>query len=122
VLFGKHAGGGLKGMTADLHHSRELADVCCDSRGPVLAEAQRMGVEGRRVIKLNIGDPAPLGFQAPDEILVGVIRNPPGGELREQRDEVPDASRRIVTLPTSDDPVAPIGQHRTFLENYMPSG
>jgi alanine-synthesizing transaminase len=59
----------------DLMQSRKLDDVCYDIRGPVLEEAKRLEEEGRRVIKLNIGNPAPFGFEAPDEILVDVIRN-----------------------------------------------
>ncbi|HEY2794649.1 MAG TPA: aminotransferase class I/II-fold pyridoxal phosphate-dependent enzyme, partial [Micromonosporaceae bacterium] len=57
--------------------SRKLADVCYDIRGPVLEEAKRLEEEGRRIIKLNIGNPAPFGFEAPEEILVDVIRNLP---------------------------------------------
>jgi alanine-synthesizing transaminase len=61
----------------DLTQSRKLAEVCYDIRGPVLEEAKRLEEEGRRIIKLNIGNPAPFGFEAPDEILVDVIRNLP---------------------------------------------
>ncbi len=50
--------------------SRKLADVHYAIRGPVPAEAKRMEDEGHRIIKLNIGNPAPFGFEAPDEILV----------------------------------------------------
>ena len=57
--------------------SQKLADVCYDIRGPVLAEAKRLEEEGRRIIKLNIGNPAPFGFEAPDEILVDIVRNLP---------------------------------------------
>ena len=63
--------------TRDLRQSRKLQDVCYDIRGPVLEEAHRLEEEGRRIIKLNIGNPAPFGFDAPDEILVDVIRNLP---------------------------------------------
>jgi alanine-synthesizing transaminase len=59
----------------DLLQSRKLADVCYDIRGPVLEEAKRLEDEGRRIIKLNIGNPAPFGFDAPEEILLDVIRN-----------------------------------------------
>jgi alanine-synthesizing transaminase len=59
----------------DLMQSGKLEDVCYDIRGPVLEEAKRLEEEGRRVIKLNIGNPAPFGFEAPDEILVEVVRN-----------------------------------------------
>jgi alanine-synthesizing transaminase len=57
--------------------SRKLADVCYDIRGPVLEEAKRLEDEGRRIIKLNIGNPAPFGFEAPEEILLDVIRHLP---------------------------------------------
>ncbi|MFP4151523.1 MAG: pyridoxal phosphate-dependent aminotransferase [Alkalispirochaeta sp.] len=55
--------------------SNKLADVCYDIRGPVLQEAQRLEEEGYRVTKLNIGNPAPFGFDAPDELLHDVIVN-----------------------------------------------
>jgi alanine-synthesizing transaminase len=64
-------------FTVDLMQSRKLESVCYDIRGPVLEEAKRLEEEGRRIIKLNIGNPAPFGFEAPDEILVDVIRNLP---------------------------------------------
>jgi alanine-synthesizing transaminase len=63
--------------TRDLRQSRKLEDVCYDIRGPVLEEAKRLEEEGRRIIKLNIGNPAPFGFEAPEEILVDVVRNLP---------------------------------------------
>ncbi|OAH95527.1 aminotransferase [Proteus mirabilis] len=49
-------------------------------RGPVLQEAKRLEEEGNKVLKLNIGNPAPFGFEAPDEILVDVIRNLPSSQ------------------------------------------
>lgn len=55
--------------------SSKLASVCYDIRGPVLARARQMEEEGHRVIKLNIGNPAAFGFEAPEEIVVDVIRN-----------------------------------------------
>jgi alanine-synthesizing transaminase len=60
--------------------SRKLENVCYDIRGPVLEEAKRLEEEGRRIIKLNIGNPAPFGFEAPDEILVDVVRNLPNAQ------------------------------------------
>lgn len=57
--------------------SAKLDDVCYDIRGPVMKEAKRLEEEGHRILKLNIGNPAPFGFDAPDEILVDVIRNLP---------------------------------------------
>jgi alanine-synthesizing transaminase len=55
--------------------SSKLANVCYDIRGPVLEAAKKMEEEGHRVIKLNIGNPLPFGFEAPEEIVVDVIRN-----------------------------------------------
>jgi alanine-synthesizing transaminase len=54
--------------------SQKLADVCYEIRGPVLSEAHRLEEEGHRILKLNIGNPAPFGFDAPDEIIQDVIR------------------------------------------------
>ena len=62
-------------VRVDLRQSSKLEDVCYDIRGPVLEEAKRLEEEGRRIIKLNIGNPAPFGFEAPEEILVDVVRN-----------------------------------------------
>ena len=55
--------------------SKKLADVCYDIRGPVLAEAKRLEEEGYRIIKLNIGNTAPFGLNAPDELFHDVILN-----------------------------------------------
>ncbi len=57
--------------------SNKLANVCYDIRGPVLQEAKRLEDEGHRILKLNIGNPAPFGFEAPDEILQDVMFNLP---------------------------------------------
>ncbi len=55
--------------------SHKLADVCYDIRGPVLERAKQLEDEGHRVTKLNIGNLAPFGFEAPEEIVVDVIKN-----------------------------------------------
>jgi alanine-synthesizing transaminase len=57
--------------------SAKLASVCYDIRGPVLARAKQMEDEGHRIIKLNIGNPAPFGFDAPEELVQDVIHNLP---------------------------------------------
>ncbi|KMT65143.1 pyridoxal phosphate-dependent aminotransferase [Catenovulum maritimum] len=57
--------------------SDKLKHVCYDIRGPVLKEAKKLEEEGHKVLKLNIGNPAPFGFDAPDDILKDVIRNLP---------------------------------------------
>ncbi|CUA85202.1 Aspartate/methionine/tyrosine aminotransferase [Gulbenkiania indica] len=58
-----------------VHKSQKLANVCYDIRGPVLEHAKKMEEDGHRIIKLNIGNPAPFGFFAPDEIIEDVIVN-----------------------------------------------
>ena len=60
--------------------SDKLEHVCYDIRGPVHKEALRLEEEGNKILKLNIGNPAPFGFEAPDEILVDVIRNLPSAQ------------------------------------------
>ena len=64
-------------MARSIDKSEKLNDVLYDIRGPVMEEAQRLEHEGHRVLKLNIGNPAPFGFEAPDEVLVDMMRNLP---------------------------------------------
>tara|TARA_R110000823_G_scaffold98468_25_gene213294 strand:+ start:572 stop:1879 length:1308 start_codon:yes stop_codon:yes gene_type:complete len=58
-----------------IQKSNKLNNVCYDIRGPVLDHANRLEEEGLRILKLNIGNPAPFGFEAPDEIIHDVIHN-----------------------------------------------
>ena len=55
--------------------SAKLANVCYDIRGPVMERAKQMEEEGHRIIKLNIGNPAPFGFDVPEELMQDVIHN-----------------------------------------------
>ncbi|MEU6968001.1 pyridoxal phosphate-dependent aminotransferase [Kitasatospora aureofaciens] len=55
--------------------SSKLANVCYDIRGPVLDEAMRLEEQGHRILKLNTGNPATFGFEAPPEILQDILRN-----------------------------------------------
>ncbi len=63
-----------------VNKSQKLDHVLYDIRGPVLDEAKRLEEEGRKILKLNIGNPAPFGFEAPEEILVDMIRNLPSAQ------------------------------------------
>jgi len=67
----------MSGHQTTINKSDKLKGVCYDIRGPVLREAHRLEDEGHRVIKLNIGNPAPFGFEAPEELLQDVIHNLP---------------------------------------------
>lgn len=60
-----------------IKRSDKLHGVCYDIRGPVLEEARRLEDEGHKILKLNIGNPAPFGFEAPEDILKDVIHNLP---------------------------------------------
>lgn len=53
--------------------SHKLDNVCYDIRGPVMDEADRMIANGVEILKLNIGNPAPFHFTAPDEIIQDMI-------------------------------------------------
>lgn len=64
-------------MAKPVQKSTKLDDVLYDIRGPILDEANRLEHEGHRITKLNIGNPAPFGFEAPDEVLVDMMRNLP---------------------------------------------
>lgn len=55
--------------------SHKLDHVCYDIRGPVMDEADRMIANGVKILKLNIGNPAPFHFTAPDEIIQDMIFN-----------------------------------------------
>lgn len=57
--------------------SQKLNNVLYDIRGPVLEEAERMEAQGHRILRLNIGNPAPFGFEAPDAIMMDMIRHLP---------------------------------------------
>jgi len=60
-----------------IHKSAKLANVLYDVRGPIVDAAKQMEDEGQKIIKLNIGNMAPFGFDAPEEIQQDMIRNLP---------------------------------------------
>ena len=64
-------------MLKPIRKSAKLSDVCYDIRGPVMVRAKQMEEEGQRILKLNIGNLASFGFDAPDEVRQDVIVNLP---------------------------------------------
>ena len=60
-----------------IRQSRKLKDVRYDVRGPILVEAQRLEAEGHKILKLNIGNTAPFGFEAPEAIVADITRHLP---------------------------------------------
>jgi alanine-synthesizing transaminase len=65
------------GSVRKIRQSQKLRNVRYDVRGPILVEAQRLEAEGHRILKLNIGNPAPFGFEAPEAILADVTHHLP---------------------------------------------
>lgn len=57
--------------------SSKLNNVCYEIRGPVLEQAKLLEDAGHKILKLNIGNPAPFGFEAPDDMLKDVIKQLP---------------------------------------------
>ena len=64
----------------DFKKSNKLDNVLYDVRGPVADEAARMEDEGLRILKLNIGNPAPFGFRTPDEVVADMRQQLPDCE------------------------------------------
>ena len=60
-----------------IRQSNKLQHVRYDVRGPILTEAQRLEAEGHKILKLNIGNPAPFGFEAPEAILADMMHHLP---------------------------------------------
>lgn len=73
--------------------SSKLAGVRYDVRGPILQEAQRLEREGHEILRLNIGNPAPFGFEAPPEIVE---------ELRRMLPEAQGYSDSLGVLPARE--------------------
>ncbi|WP_277452971.1 pyridoxal phosphate-dependent aminotransferase [Janibacter sp. DB-40] len=63
-----------------IRQSRKLKDVRYDVRGPILVEAQRLEAEGHKILKLNIGNTAPFGFEAPEAIVADMTRHLRGSQ------------------------------------------
>lgn len=60
--------------------SKKLQHVRYDVRGPILVEAQRLEAEGHKILKLNIGNTAPFGFEAPEAIVADMVQHLPDAQ------------------------------------------
>lgn len=76
--------------------STKLDNVCYDIRGPVMDEANRMIAAGEKIVKLNIGNPAPFGFRAPEAVLEKMAENLPNTEGYSDSRGIPEARAAIV--------------------------
>lgn len=63
-----------------IRQSKKLQNVRYDVRGPILVEAQRLEAEGHHVLKLNIGNTAPFGFDAPEAIVADIVHHLPDSQ------------------------------------------
>ncbi|MGE3927080.1 MAG: pyridoxal phosphate-dependent aminotransferase [Lautropia sp.] len=96
--------------------SAKLANVCYDIRGPVLARARQMEDEGHRIIKLNIGNLAPFGFDAPDEVRHDVIVNLPAASGYSDSKGL-FAARKAIMHYTQDKRIPGVGLDDIFIGN-----
>ncbi|MDN5547821.1 MAG: aminotransferase class I/II-fold pyridoxal phosphate-dependent enzyme, partial [Rhodococcus sp. (in: high G+C Gram-positive bacteria)] len=81
----------------ELEQSSKLQNVLYEIRGPVHAHAARLEAEGHRILKLNIGNPAPFGFDAPDVIMRDMIAALPYAQGYSESKGILSARRAIVT-------------------------
>ncbi|MFY9327570.1 MAG: pyridoxal phosphate-dependent aminotransferase [Georgfuchsia sp.] len=96
--------------------SSKLDNVCYDIRGPVLARARQMEDEGHRIIKLNIGNLAQFGFEAPEEIVQDMIRNLPESSGYSDSKGVFSARKAIMHY-TQEKKIADVGVDDIYLGN-----
>jgi len=80
----------------EIRQSKKLNHVAYDVRGPVLAEAMRLEAEGHQILRLNIGNPAPFGFEAPEDILRDMIHQLPEAHGYSDAKGILPARRAVV--------------------------
>ena len=96
--------------------SAKLANVCYDIRGPVMARAKQMEEDGHRIIKLNIGNLAPFGFEAPEEIQQDVIHNLPNSSGYSDSKGL-FAARKAIMHYAQQKKIAGVGMEDIFIGN-----
>ena len=96
--------------------SLKLSSVCYDIRGPVMARSRQMEEDGHRIIKLNIGNLAPFGFEAPEEIQQDVIHNLPNSSGYSDSKGL-FAARKAIMHYTQQKKIAGVGMEDIFIGN-----
>ena len=96
--------------------STKLSNVCYDIRGPVMARSRQMEEDGHRIIKLNIGNLAPFGFEAPEEIQQDVIHNLPNSSGYSDSKGL-FAARKAIMHYTQQKKIAGVGMEDIFIGN-----
>ena len=92
-----HATGSQHRRPRSFAQSTKLQDVLYEIRGPVHDHAARLEAEGHRILKLNIGNPAPFGFEAPDVIMRDMIQALPNAQGYSDSKGILSARRAVVT-------------------------
>jgi alanine-synthesizing transaminase len=80
----------------EFRQADKLKDVCYDIRGPVMKHSQILEEQGHRIIKLNIGNPAPFGLFAPEQIISDITRDIKDAEGYSDSKGLPAARRAIM--------------------------
>ena len=80
-----------------LDQSNKMKDVLYEIRGPVAAEAERLEADGHHILKLNTGNPATFGFDAPDVIMRDMIAALPTAQGYSTSKGIIPARRSVVT-------------------------
>ena len=88
---------GQHGRQRTFTQSSKLQDVLYEIRGPVHEHASRLEAEGHRILKLNIGNPAPFGFEAPDVIMRDMIQACPTRRATRDSKGILSARRAVFT-------------------------
>ncbi|HET7832152.1 MAG TPA: aminotransferase class I/II-fold pyridoxal phosphate-dependent enzyme, partial [Gallionella sp.] len=96
--------------------SSKLANVCYDIRGPVMERSKQMEEDGQRIIKLNIGNLAPFGFEAPEEIQQDVILNLPASSGYSDSKGM-FAARKAIMHYTQSKKIAGVGLDDIYIGN-----
>lgn len=96
--------------------SSKLAGVRYDVRGPILQEAERLERAGHQILKLNIGNPAPFGFEAPPEIVREMQRRLPEAQGYSDSRGILEAREAVARFYT-DEGVRRVGPDDVFIGN-----
>jgi len=96
--------------------SAKLANVCYDIRGPVMERAKQMEEDGHSIIKLNIGNLAVFGFEAPEEIRQDMIRNLPSAAAYSDSKGI-FVARKAVMQYTQEQGIKGVGVDDIYLGN-----
>jgi alanine-synthesizing transaminase len=100
----------------DFTQSSKLTDVCYEIRGPVIEHADALEEAGHSVLRLNTGNPALFGFEAPEEILRDIVRSLPSAHGYSDSRGILSA-RRAVAQHYQQRGIADVGEDDVFLGN-----